>query len=124
MSEKRLLGWEPREVHEHEYDDAGRLVRTVVTREAEWDDWERQKMLELAQYESRLCACGFPEDIADSDPDLEIAYRVCPVCAGLAQAMRAQAEADKRETALLGKTPAPEAPRPEDGRRIHLKPKG
>lgn len=123
MSEKRFLGWEPREVHEHEYDDAGRLVRTVVTREVEWDDWERQKMLDLADHEAHLCECGFPESIADQDPDLEITHRVCPVCAGLAQAGRIQAEADKREVSALGAAPPPAARLPSDGRKVGLRSK-
>lgn len=118
VSEKRLLGWEPRETHDHEYDDAGLLVRTVVSREAEWDDMERAKMLALADYEADLCACGFPKDVADTDPDLQLKYRTCPVCAGLAQAARQQQASDEEATRSLGKEPAPGAARPADGRHF------
>lgn len=123
MSEKRLLGWEPTEVHDHEYDDAGRLVRTVVTRESEWDDSERDKMQGLAEYESEICACGFHRSVADQDPDMEITRRRCPLCAGLAQSMRQIAAADEKAVAALGKDPAPEAERPDDGRIFGLRPK-
>lgn len=59
MSLRRFEGWEAAEVHEHEYDDAGRLVRTIVTKEPEWDDEQRALMLALDQYERELCSgCG------------------------------------------------------------------
>lgn len=38
VSPRRLSGWEPIEVHECEYDDEGRLVRTIVQREPEFDE--------------------------------------------------------------------------------------
>jgi hypothetical protein len=123
VSEKRLLGWEPVETHEHTYDNDGRLVRTVVTREAEWDDVQRGNLLALADYEDSICGCGFPESIADEDPDLELTHRVCPVCAGLAKAGRIQDAADAQAVEALGKHPAPDVTRPEDGRRIGLKSK-
>lgn len=48
----------PREVHEH-FDPDGVLTgRTVVTRESEWDDETRDRVLALAAYEDMLCACG------------------------------------------------------------------
>jgi len=78
-------------------------------------------MLDLADYEAHLCACGLPESIADEDPDLEITHRVCPVCAGLAKAGRIQGEADRNALAALGKEPPPDAARPDDGRRLGLR---
>ena len=47
-------------VHEHIYDDQnGRLIRTVVTREPEWDADERAWMLGLAMREASECRrCG------------------------------------------------------------------
>lgn len=121
MSEKRLLGWEPAETHEHVYDDAGRMVRTVVTRESEWDDTERAKMEGLALYESQICACGLHESIAKTDPDMEIGLPVCPVCAGLAQQMRVLAAGDELAIKGLGDKPKPESKRPADGRGLRLK---
>lgn len=75
-------------------------------------------MLALAEYEADLCACGFPKDVADADPHLELRYRVCPVCAGLAQAARMQHAQDEEVTRGLGEKPAPGAPRPTDGRHF------
>lgn len=121
MSEKRLLGWEPSEIHTHEYDAAGRIVRTIVTREVEWDDVERAKMQGLALYESQICACGMHESVAKTDPDLDIELPVCPVCAGLAQQMRVLASQDERQVKALGEKPAPETERPTDGRSVRLK---
>jgi hypothetical protein len=113
-----LLGWEPTESHVHEYDDEGRLVRTTVTREPEWDDQQRANMLALAEYEAGICACGLPKDLADADPDLRLKYRVCPVCAGMAQATRVQHAYDEQDARTLGKNPAPGLPRPTDGRHF------
>lgn len=121
ISEKRLLGWEPSEIHEHEYDDGGRIVRTVVTRDVEWDDVERAKMQGLALYEAQICNCGLHESIAETDPDLDIVLPVCPVCAGLAQQMRVLAESDATEVKALGDKPAASAVRPADGRSVRLK---
>lgn len=120
MSEKKLLGWEPTETHDHEYDEAGRLVRTVVTREAEWDDVQRANMLALADYEADLCDCGFPSHLADTDPDLRIKYRECPVCSGLSKAMRVQAAADASllKQVYGNKGPQPGDELPTDGRRL------
>ena len=75
-------------------------------------------MQALVDYEAHLCACGLPESVADEDPDLELQYRVCPVCAGLAKAGRLQHEQDAEALRLLGDKPPPDADRPEDGRRI------
>lgn len=91
-----------------------------MTRESEWDDTERTKMLALADYEADLCECGFPEAVADTDPDLQVKYRDCPVCAGLARASRAQADADKRLVhQVYGQNgPQPGDELPADGRRM------
>jgi len=40
VAPRRLWGWEPREVAEFEYDDAGRVKRSVTTREPEFDLWQ------------------------------------------------------------------------------------
>lgn len=121
ISEKRLLGWEPVEVQEHEYDDAGRLVRTVVTREAEWDDFERAKMQALADYNAGICECGLHRSVADEDPDLEVTIRRCPVCAGMDKNIRILHARDDAALKGLGENPAASADRPSDGRRLGLK---
>lgn len=92
-----------------------------MTREPEWDDVERDKMLALDEYEASKCECGLPEEIADQDPDLEMPVRVCPVCAGLARIARIQNARDDEALKTLGKNPAPEAKRSTDGRHIGLR---
>jgi len=95
----------------------------VVTREPEWDDLERDKMLALDEYELGICECGFHRSVADEDPDLEITVRHCPVCAGLAQRHRQIQAEDEKAVKALGESPAPEAERPDDGRLLGLRPK-
>lgn len=52
-------GWEAAEVTDYVYDEAGRLIRSVTTREAEWDDTEQGWMLALAEWERGRChLCG------------------------------------------------------------------
>jgi hypothetical protein len=49
----------PAELHTHAYDRRGRLVRTVVTRETEWDEEQQSLMLALQLWRARLCpVCG------------------------------------------------------------------
>lgn len=73
VSVKRLDGWEPTEVTAYEYDETGRLARSVTTRGVEWDEVERGWLLALDLYEAGLCKrCGVPlaESLdADHDPD-------------------------------------------------------
>lgn len=115
------MGWEPQEVHVHEYDDLSRVVRTTVTRQPEWDDREREKMLALVEYESKVCECGMHETIADTDPDLEMVERICPVCAGLAQSARLYADRDEKTMKPHGDHPAASIPRPNDGRHLSVR---
>jgi len=78
----------PAEVQEHEHDADGRLIRTAVTREAEWDDDERALMLALVLYEDQLCPSGhwLPESAAAEN---EYGYRGrssrCHACATVAR---------------------------------------
>jgi hypothetical protein len=94
---------------------------TVVTRDPEWDDVEREKMQALEDYEADVCECGLHKSVADQDPDLEFVYRKCPTCAGIAQQMRAQEAIDEEKVKNLGEHPAPEADRPTDGRHVALR---
>lgn len=72
----------------------------------------------LALYEAKVCECGLHESVADEDPDLELDYRVCPVCAGTARQMRIQHAEDDEQ---LGEKPAPSKVRPDDGRYVRLR---
>lgn len=93
-----------------------------MTREPEWDDHERAKLLAWSLYESQLCDCGLHQSIADEDPDLEMVPRVCPACAGIAVQMRILADAEDREMEAYGSDgPPPGAPRPSDGRTHTLR---
>lgn len=56
---RRLDGWEPTETTEYEYDDGGRLVRSVTVREPEWSEQDRAWMAALAAYRTTRCPnCG------------------------------------------------------------------
>lgn len=96
---------------------------TLVTRESEWGDGERDKMLALAEYEAGICECGMHQSIADTDPDLDMLARICPVCSGLAKNFRIIADSDEKAMKELhgNKVPPPEAERPEDGRHYSLR---
>lgn len=81
------------------YDDDGRLVHSVTTREVEWDDDERAKVLALLDYEAQTCpGCGgfLPET---TDPQMQFRYEAdnpsrCHRC----DALHAKQEAYKDQT--------------------------
>ena len=74
MSPRRFLGWAPQVTTVHEYDDAGRMVRSVTTSEAEWDDDARDAAVALAAYEADLCP-GCRQPLAETtDPAREDRY--------------------------------------------------
>lgn len=59
VSLRRFDGWEPAEATEHERDYVGRVVRTVTTREPEFDDEDRGWFLALALCRRLTCSgCG------------------------------------------------------------------
>jgi hypothetical protein len=72
------MGEEPGEITEYEYDESGRLARSVTIRVPEWDDEQRGWMLALAVYRARLCPqCGRPLSVC-TDPDSESEWLVPP----------------------------------------------
>lgn len=77
-------------------------------------------MLALAEYRAGICACGLHESYADTDPDLGIKVRICPVCKGKAISDRKMRARDDEAIKALGENPAPDAPRPSDGRHVGL----
>lgn len=95
---RRFDGWEPAEVHEHTY-DGDRLIRTVVTRESEWDDDQRAWMLGLAERESAECKrCG-----GDLTETLDYGWKwepqpplVCMRCVGLHHSEEAHKDSPDR----------------------------
>lgn len=98
------------------------MVRTTVTREAEWDDLERAKIQALTDYNAQICSCGLHRSVADKDPDLEITIQHCPVCAGFDQQIRILHAKDEAAIKSLGDKPKPGAVYPTDGRRLGMKP--
>lgn len=93
-----------------------------MTRDPEWDDFEREKMLALAEFEAGICDCNLHRSVADADPDLNLLLPVCPVCADLARSLRVIAAEDDAAVKQLGEKPPPDARRPDDGRRVALAP--
>lgn len=121
VSEKRLLGWEPAERHEH-YDAAGNFTgSTVVTRESEWDSGERARLLALKLHDRQVCRCGFHESVIDQDLGVMPGVRVCPVCAGVDQFKRKVAADNETADKPLGKDPAPTTPRAGDGQHLMVR---
>ena len=59
-------GWSPVEVHTPEYDEDGRIIRTVVQREPEFDAEQRDLFRALEAYEANLNEFGIPLDEATS----------------------------------------------------------
>ncbi|MCM0622721.1 hypothetical protein [Nocardioides bruguierae] len=117
-----MLGWEPAETHEH-YDAAGNLTgTTVVTREPEWDDDERRRLLALAAYHEQTCDRGHHPDVA-GDPHLFWTFEDsrCPLCAEIDKWQRIQHDRDAKAIRQLGDEPSPFIPRPDDGRSTYLR---
>lgn len=77
-----MEGREPLEVTDYEYDDAGRLVRAVTSRESEWTEQDTAEQLALAEYRDTLCGCcGMPKAIVQGPekdlPRLVVSKRYC-----------------------------------------------
>lgn len=108
------MGWEPTEQHTTSHG----IV--TVTREPEWDDYERDKMLALELYESEVCECGFHKSIAhDPDQWFDLESVTCPLCADIAARMRSIAKSDQAEDDALKEKPGKK--RTADGRRWFTK---
>lgn len=70
VSPRRLSGWEPAVATTYEYDDAGRLIGSVVEREPEWSREDVEAMVALME-SKRIGPHGHPMDEAvsrDGDP--------------------------------------------------------
>jgi hypothetical protein len=100
---KRFDGWEPRQTIRYEHDDGGRLIRSVVRSEPEWDAGQQAWMLALARYRTEMCdGCGghLPET---TDPGSDGRYHVtgpflCYRCEaiGIARQAFVDARTDKK----------------------------
>lgn len=114
------MGWEPTETHDLIYDDEGRHVSTVVTRESEWDDRQRDKMLGLSLYRAGLChGCGYPKILHHPRYHFDIELERCPIKAALDRFDRIQGEADEKVREAQKNNPA--APQAKDGRQVSVR---
>ena len=130
ISEKRLLGWEPTETHDHLDGDgnpcrAADAVTTRVTRDPEWDDRERAKMLGLLRYREGVHRCGIHRDVVnDPNVHLTVYHEVCEHCRQVDLFNRMQEETDRDEMhKRWGKNPPASAPHPADGRDLYVREK-
>lgn len=77
------MGWEAAESVAYEYDRDGRLVSSRVTRDIEWDDWQRALTLAAIDLERSVGPHGHPKWEAENptaeDPNGEYRYVVEPV---------------------------------------------
>lgn len=61
VSWSRWCGTRPTTTTTYEYDDQGRVVRTVAVSDPDWTDLDRRAALALHAYEQDLCSgCGQP----------------------------------------------------------------
>ncbi len=57
----RLEGREPAQVTEHEYDEQGRLIRSITTSEPTWTEEDLAEVMALQEWRDSLCpCCGLP----------------------------------------------------------------
>lgn len=90
-----------------------------MTREPEWDDEQRNRMLGLVEYRRGIHACGVHRSLAfDRANGFTFEIEVCPVCAGAEQFERIMAERDKREREAAGENPHSLS---SDGRSIFIR---
>ena len=92
----------------------------MVTRESEWDDLERDKMLALAEFESGVCDCGVHSSLShDKSNYFKLVEGKCPLCASLEVQGRIRAQHDAAAAKSAEDHPA--RPLPSDGRRLALR---
>lgn len=94
-----------------------------MTREPEWDENERNRMLALDFYDAQVCAgCGFHESVTSDPANLVMPEQhLCSVCAGKAQYERLVSHEDEKREGHIPDAAPPQYPRPSDGRRVVLR---
>lgn len=116
------MGWEPKRYTRTDEDGL-----QVTTTEAEWDDYERDKMLALGMYEDGLCSgCGIHKSRMRKGVDhYTFDTEVCVACAGADMFHRHLAAKDhgheKQIPDTLSETAKATLPRPADGRKVYVK---
>lgn len=91
-----------------------------MTREPEFDDLERDKLLALGQYEAGLCDCGIHKSIShDKTHVFTLEAEWCPLCQALAVQKR---ELDNLDSDAFERAGNDRVKRlPSDGRRTYLR---
>jgi hypothetical protein len=88
-------GREPVTTTTYEYDDDGRVARTVAVREPEWTEQDRAELLALALYRTWLCPCGCGYLAKDTfsheeiGPAFKATHLACRATLALLEAQRA-----------------------------------
>lgn len=89
---------------EYEYDDAGRLIRSVTTTEPTWTEQDRAEILALDAYRATLCPCGCGHALADTTaneetgPQFSVNYVSCHARMELIDAQNAASKGDSPYT--------------------------
>lgn len=110
MSLKRFHGWEPTRTTTYEYDDDGRLLRSMETVEPEWDEDERAWVTALRLYRDSLCpSCGGPVEECHAPITFDelrrgrfiVEHSVCARTRELRKAMKEAQETAEEPAALV-----------------------
>lgn len=116
------LGRVPAERHEHYSADDQLTGYTLVIREPEWTDLDRQMIEELDAYERDVHACGHHKSVIhDPESGFEPKVDKCPVCAGVAVYSRVLQAEDEAARKKRGEKAPPTAPLPSDGRSWYMR---
>jgi hypothetical protein len=92
----------------------------VVTREPEFDQLERSKLLALLEYDGGVCACGVHKSLShDKRNVFTLEAEWCPLCQSLAAQNRELAQLDSAAEERAGKDKAKRLP--SDGRSTFLR---
>lgn len=93
-----------------------------MTREPEWDDQQRERMLQLAEYEAGVCPdCGTHHEMRDPERHFyQMETPICSVCAGIERTQRMLTEQDDENGKRL-RDQAVSEPRPSDGRKLNAR---
>lgn len=116
------MGWEPKR-----YTVTDENGAQTTTTEAEWDDYERDKMLALDIYDAAICSgCGVHKSRMRKGVDhYTFAEESCVVCAGADMFHRHLAAKDHGHEKTIPDSYSDSAkaslPRPADGRKVYIK---
>lgn len=108
----------PWERHDHFDADGNPTGYTIVSRESEWDDAQRERMQALVEYERGVHAtCGLHDSIAKTDPYIALEDDVCPLCRAIELELRVRANREHEADEKAG----PTNPHQGDGRSTYVR---